>query len=66
MLLAREVQAGDFVPREESFGLESGVLFYSPNPALDSLLPTGFAARLKAAADSIMAGTLVTDRAPPR
>lgn len=66
LLLAREAQGGDFVPREESFGLESGVLYYSPNPALDSLLPPGFAARLRAAADSIMAGTLTTVIAPPR
>jgi basic membrane lipoprotein Med (substrate-binding protein (PBP1-ABC) superfamily) len=65
LLLAREVHGGGFVPRAENFGLASGVLFYSPNPALDSLLPPGFAARLAAAADSIKAGTLVTDRAPP-
>jgi len=66
LLLAQEVQEGRFVPREESFGLDTGVLSYVPNPALDSLLPAGFAARLAAAADSIKAGTLVTVQAPPR
>lgn len=66
LLLAREVQEGRFVPREESFGLDTGVLSWVPNPALDSLLPAGFAARLSAAADSIMAGTLIAVQAPPR
>ncbi len=65
LLLAREVQEGRFVPREESFGLESGVLAWVPNPRLDSLLPPGFGARLRAAADSIMAGTLIPEKAPP-
>lgn len=66
LLLAQEVQEGRFVPREESFGLESGVLSWVPNPALDSLLPAGFAAKLQAAADSIKAGTLVAVQPPPR
>ncbi|MDZ4673225.1 MAG: BMP family protein [Gemmatimonadota bacterium] len=66
LLLAQEVKEGRFVPREESFGLDSGVLSWVPNPALDSLLPSGFAARLAAAADSIKAGTLIAVRAPPR
>ena len=66
LLLAQEVQEGRFVPREESFGLATGVLSWVPNPALDSLLPPGFAARLQAAADSVMAGTLVAVQAPPR
>lgn len=61
LLIAREVQEGRFRPREEVFDLASGVLFWAPNPALDSLLPPGFAARLQAAADSIRAGTLVPD-----
>jgi hypothetical protein len=64
LLLAREVQEGRFVPREESFGLESGVLSWVPNPALDSLLPPGFDARLRAAADSMMAGTLIPEVPP--
>jgi basic membrane lipoprotein Med (substrate-binding protein (PBP1-ABC) superfamily) len=64
LLLAREIQEGRFVPREESFGLESGVLSWVPNPALDSLLPPGFDARLRAAADSMMAGTLIPEIPP--
>jgi len=59
--VAREVQEGRFVPKEEMFDLTSGVLYWKPNPALDSLLPAGFTARIQAAADSIMAGTLIPD-----
>lgn len=61
LFVAREVQEGRFVPKEEMFDLASGVLSWKPNPALDSLLPPGFAARLQAAADSIRAGTLIPD-----
>ena len=32
LLVAREVKAGDFRPRVEAFGLESGVVRYVPNP----------------------------------
>jgi basic membrane lipoprotein Med (substrate-binding protein (PBP1-ABC) superfamily) len=59
--IAREVQEGRFTPRQEMFDLASGVLYWKPNPALDSLLPPGFAERLQAAADSIKAGTLIPD-----
>lgn len=61
LFIAREVQEGRFVPEEEMFDLTSGVLYWKPNPALDSLLPPGFGDRLRAAADSIMAGTLIPD-----
>lgn len=61
LFMAREVQEGRFVPKEEMFDLASGVLYWKPNPALDSLLPPGFNDRLRAAADSIMAGTLIPD-----
>lgn len=61
LFVAREVQEGRFVPKEAMFDMASGVLSWKPNPALDSLLPPGFAERLKAAADSIMAGTLIPD-----
>lgn len=61
LFIAREVQEGRFTPREEMFDLASGVLSWKPNPALDSLLPPGLAARLAAAADSIMAGTLIPE-----
>jgi basic membrane lipoprotein Med (substrate-binding protein (PBP1-ABC) superfamily) len=58
LLVAREVRAGKFRPRVESFGVKSGVVRYQPNPALDSLIPEALKARVAAAADSIAAGTL--------
>jgi basic membrane lipoprotein Med (substrate-binding protein (PBP1-ABC) superfamily) len=58
MLVAEAVKAGTFKPQVESFGLASGVVRYEPNPALDSLVSPMLKARLKAAADSISAGTL--------
>lgn len=58
LLVAREVREGKFVPRVESFGLASGVIRYEPNPALEKLLPAGLMGRVRAAADSIAAGTL--------
>lgn len=61
LLMARQVNEGRFTPKEERFDLASGVLSWQPNPALDSLLPPGFAAVLQAAADSIKAGTLIPD-----
>jgi basic membrane lipoprotein Med (substrate-binding protein (PBP1-ABC) superfamily) len=59
LLVAEEVKAGTFRPRVEAFGLASGVVRYQPNPALDSLVPAALKARVKAAADSIAAGTLL-------
>ena len=59
LLVAEEVKAGTFKPRVEAFGLASGVVRYQPNPALDSLVPAALMARVKAAADSIAAGTLL-------
>ncbi len=53
LLVAREVRLGTFTPKVESFGLASGVVRYVPNPALDSLVPAGLAARVRAAEDSI-------------
>lgn len=64
LLITREVKEGRFRPRVESFGLESGVISYVPNPALDSMVPAALKARVRAAQDSIVAGTLVpVDRA---
>lgn len=63
LLIAREVKDGAFRPRVESFGLESGVVKYVMNPALDSLLSPDLRARLAAATDSIMAAAAV-DSAP--
>jgi hypothetical protein len=57
-LVAREVKEGRFTPRIESFGLESGVIKWVPNPVLDSLIPVALRERLRATADSIVAGTL--------
>jgi basic membrane protein A and related proteins len=59
LLVAEEVKGGTFKPRVEAFGLASGVVRYQPNPALDSLVPVALKARVKAAADSIAAGTLL-------
>jgi basic membrane protein A len=56
--IAREVKDGRFSPRVESFGLAGGVLRYEPNPALDDRVPPALKARVKAAADSLVAGTL--------
>jgi basic membrane lipoprotein Med (substrate-binding protein (PBP1-ABC) superfamily) len=58
LLVAREVKSGQFTPKVEAFGLRSGVVRYEANPALDSLVPVSLKARVKAAADSIAAGTL--------
>jgi basic membrane lipoprotein Med (substrate-binding protein (PBP1-ABC) superfamily) len=59
LLVAEEVKAGTFKPRVEAFGLASGVIRYQPNPALDSLVPAALKVRVKAAADSIAAGSLL-------
>ncbi len=64
LLVARELKEGRFTPKVESFGLESGVVRYVPNPALDSLIPAGLTARLRAAADSIAGGTLIAAPRP--
>ena len=58
LAIAREVKAGKFAPRVETFGLAGGVLRYAPNPALAGLVPPALRARVQAAADSIVAGTL--------
>jgi len=52
--VAREVRAGQFVPKVESFGLASGVIRYVPNPALAASIPTALTARVAAAAESII------------
>lgn len=58
LLVAREVKEGRFVPRVESFGLESGVIRYVPNPVLAGSVPPELNARVEAAKDSIVAGLL--------
>jgi basic membrane lipoprotein Med (substrate-binding protein (PBP1-ABC) superfamily) len=64
LLVAREVKAGTFTPHVIADGIGSGVVRYQPNPAFTGTLPDGFAARLAAAADSIVAGTLVPAARP--
>jgi basic membrane protein A and related proteins len=58
LLVAGEVKSGTFKPRVEALGLASGVIRYQPNPALSPLVPAALTARVKAAAESIAAGTL--------
>jgi basic membrane lipoprotein Med (substrate-binding protein (PBP1-ABC) superfamily) len=53
LLVAEAVAAGTFTPRVQSFGLESGVIQYQPNPGLIDRLPSGLAERVTAAEDSI-------------
>ena len=43
----REVKAGTFTPKVETFGLASGVIRYVPNPRLDSLVPAALKARVR-------------------
>jgi basic membrane protein A len=64
LLVARQVKEGKFTPRIEAFGLQSGVIRYVANPTLDSLVPAGVKARVRAAADSIAAGTLIAAPRP--
>jgi basic membrane lipoprotein Med (substrate-binding protein (PBP1-ABC) superfamily) len=54
LTVAREVKAGGFVPKVESFGLKSGVVRYDPNPRLDSMVPAALRERLSSARDSII------------
>ncbi len=65
LMIAAEVHSSTFTPRTRVFGLESGVVRYLPNPHLDSLVPPGLNARIRAASDSIVAGTLIAAPRPP-
>ena len=65
LLVARELQAGRLEPKVHAFGLASRVVVYVPNRALDSLIPPALRARMAAASDSIIAGTLVPAARPP-
>lgn len=58
LAIAREVQGGNFQPKVENFGLAGGIIRYDPNPALLSRVPAELQARVRAAGDSIVAGTL--------
>jgi basic membrane lipoprotein Med (substrate-binding protein (PBP1-ABC) superfamily) len=58
LLVAGEARDGTLRPEPKSFGLAGDVLRYVPNPALRDLVPAALQARVEAAADSIVAGTL--------
>lgn len=58
LTVAREIKEGRFTAAEASFGLRGGIVRYIPNPALDSLVPPGLRAKVVAATDSLVAGTL--------
>ena len=58
LLVARDVQKGNFSPRVESFGLASRVIDYVPNPAMVGLIPAELRDEVDSARDSIIAGTL--------
>ena len=64
LLVASEVKSGRFTPKVEAFGLKSGVIRYVPNPRLQDRISPALEARLRAAADSIVAGTLVAAPRP--
>ena len=55
LTIAREVNAGGFQPKVESFGLKSGVIRYEANAGLESTLPAVLRQRVSAARDSIIA-----------
>jgi basic membrane protein A and related proteins len=57
--VAREVKAGGFRPKVESFGLRSGVIRYEANPALSASIPPAVQQRVAAARDSIIAAESV-------
>jgi basic membrane lipoprotein Med (substrate-binding protein (PBP1-ABC) superfamily) len=65
LLVASEVSSGQFTPQVRVFGLRSGVVRYVPNPLLDSVVPPRLKARMRAAADSLVAGTLIAAPRPP-
>ena len=58
LLVAREVKDDTFSPRLIAFGLDSNVVRYEANPAFASRLPVGLVARIDAARDSLIKGTL--------
>lgn len=58
LLVTRDVKHGTFTPHTESFGLQSGVIRLAVNPALQATWPAGLKERVRAASDSIAAGTL--------
>jgi basic membrane lipoprotein Med (substrate-binding protein (PBP1-ABC) superfamily) len=64
LLVASEVQSGRFARKTRIFGLGDGVVRYVVNPGLDSLIPEPVRVRMKAASDSMIAGTLIAAPRP--
>jgi len=56
--VAKEVKAGKFVPRVESFGLKSGVIRFETSSALRDRIPSRILDRVKEASDSIIRRTV--------
>jgi basic membrane lipoprotein Med (substrate-binding protein (PBP1-ABC) superfamily) len=65
LMIGREVQSGEFVPRVESFGLASGVIRWTINAQYAGIIPAELMTRVQAAADSIASGTLDVSGAQP-
>lgn len=63
--VAKEVHAGTFEPRVQSFGLASGVIQYVLNPQTAGRIPSDLKEQVDAAADSIAQGLLRPGPAPP-
>jgi basic membrane lipoprotein Med (substrate-binding protein (PBP1-ABC) superfamily) len=59
LLVGREVKEGTFTPRVESFGLASGVVRFDWDTTVVKRVPALLQARIRAAQDSIIAGTLL-------
>jgi basic membrane protein A and related proteins len=64
LLVASEVQSGHFGARARFFGLGDGVVAYRMNPRLDSVISGSLRSRMQAAADSLIAGTLIAAPRP--
>ncbi len=64
LLIAREVASDSFTPRVESFGLQSGVIQLALNAVFRDSIPVSLLNRVRAAQDSIIAGTLVVAAEP--
>jgi basic membrane protein A and related proteins len=64
LLVASEVQSGHFAARTRVFGLGDSVVAYRSNPRLDSLISGSLRSKMKAAADSLVAGTLIAAPRP--
>jgi len=59
LTLARQVASESFTPQVESFGLKSGVVHLAMNAIFRDSIPATLMGRVRAAEDSITAGTLM-------